>query len=112
VEVRGDGTVIYEGHRCVAVRGHHDGFIPASRVDELFDAFRRAEFLSLRDHYSSLVTDSPTYVITLSYFGVSKTVTDYVGKRAGMPGAVTVLEDMIDEMAGTAAWVWDGDRGC
>lgn len=112
VEVRGDGTVIYEGKLCVAVRGHHDGFIPASRVDELFEAFKKAEFLSLRDYYFSLVTDNPTYVITLTYFGVSKTVTDYSGKRAGMPNAVTALENTIDEIAGTATWVSDGDRRC
>jgi hypothetical protein len=45
VEIRGDGTVIYEGNRCVGERGHHDGRILESRVDELFEKFMRADFL-------------------------------------------------------------------
>jgi hypothetical protein len=111
VEVRGDGRIIYEGNRCVAVNGHHDGWIPASRVEELFEEFRRADFFSLRSGYFELSTDLPTYVITLKYDRVSKTVTDYGGRRAGMPEAVTHLENAIDEIAQTDAWV-RGETEC
>ena len=112
IEIRGDGLVIYEGKWCVAERGHHDGHISESRVDELFEKFREAEFLSLKDSYFAFVTDQPTIEISLRYDGVSKTVTDYAGQRAGMPTAVTLLQNAIDETSGTEFWVWGGDRHC
>jgi hypothetical protein len=112
VEIRGDGTVIYEGKRCVAVRGHHDGRILESRVDELFEQFKSAEFLSLRESYAALITDNPAYVISLSYDGVSKAVTDYAGTRAGMPGVVTNLENAIDDFAQIEVWVLGSERQC
>ena len=60
-----------------------------SRVDELFEKFMRADFLSLRSGYRAIVTDVPTYVISLRYDGISKIVTDYDETSAGMPDAVT-----------------------
>jgi hypothetical protein len=112
VEIRGDGTVIYEGNSCVVTQGHHDGHILESRVDELLERFKSAEFLSLKDHYLAAATDLPTFTVSLKYDAVSKTVTDYGGNLMGMPGAMTDLENAIDDFAEITVWVYGPDRSC
>jgi hypothetical protein len=116
VEIRGDGTVIYEGESCVGDRGHRDSHMFESEIDALFEPFKRADFLSLRDSYWEFATDLPTFKISLRYDGVNKTVTDYGGRDAGMPPAVTDLENAIDEAARTEQWIsgsgcWTTARG-
>ena len=49
-------------------------------------------------------TDFPTYVISVSFDGKTKSVTDYIGAEIGMPQGVTDLEDAIDRTAHTEKW--------
>lgn len=105
VEIHGDGTVLYKGESFVVVAGEHRDHISPEQVDELVDAFRKADYFSLKDEYSYNVTDNPTYTTTFQVDQIKKTVTDYVGELAGMPEAVSDLERTIDRVAGTQKWI-------
>jgi hypothetical protein len=105
VEIRGDGTVVYEGEHFVEVQGVHLAHVPDATVRRLFDAFVRADFFWTYDEYRSPVTDLPTSIVTISFDGHSKTVVDYAGEQQGLPKAVADLEDAIDAAAGTRHWI-------
>lgn len=105
VSVDGAGNVTYNGEAFVNVRGEQRAQIPASDVQALLRRFDEIGFTRLRDQYRANVTDLPTYSITLTRNGVTKTVVDYGGMGAGMPESVRSLQDEIDRVAGTARWV-------
>lgn len=105
VEVRGSGDVIYRGRRNVLITGEHHARISRQEVIRLLEAFRNADYFSLKDGYSQSVTDNPTYTTAIEFDGHKKSVGDYVGAGAGMPDIVTELEDKIDEVAGTEKWL-------
>lgn len=108
VEVHGDGTVVYDGRNFVDMKGRQTAHISAANVQRLVEAFRRADFFTLRDEYSGSVTDLPTHRISIAFDGRSKTITDYAGRMAGMPEAVSKLEMLVDEIAGTQQWIGKG----
>ncbi len=104
VEIRGDGTVLYNGQIDVAVLGQHRDSISQRAIAELVTQFQAADYFSLPDRYAASISDCPTYITSMSFDGVSKAVLDYVGEQIGMPSAVTRLEDAIDRLAGTEKW--------
>jgi ankyrin repeat protein len=101
VEVRGNGEVIYRGEGSVLITGEHHDRISRQEVIKLLDAFHNADYFSLKDGYSQLVTDVPTYTTAIEFDGHKKSVGDHVGAAGGMPDIVTELEGKIDELAGT-----------
>ncbi|MGF6228152.1 hypothetical protein QFZ27_002107 [Inquilinus ginsengisoli] len=105
VDIAGDGAVTYEGFSSVAVSGRFQDRIAPAEVAALVGMFDRADFFSLKDEYIAEITDSPFHKISLTVDDKTKSITDYVGKLAGMPAAVTEIEDTIDRIAGTAKWV-------
>lgn len=105
VEIHGDGQVLYTGEAYVAITGEHRGRISQDDLFHLVEAFRSADYLSLKDKYAALVTDNPTYSTSIAFDGVSKKIVDYVGEHAGMPSAISELEDTIDRLAGTDKWL-------
>ncbi|MGO1080471.1 DUF6438 domain-containing protein [Inquilinus sp. CA228] len=105
VDIAGDGSVTYEGGSSVAVSGRFQDRIAPTEVTTLVGMFERADFFSLKDEYIAEITDSPFTKVSLTIDGRTKSVTDYVGKFAGMPAAVTELEDAVDRAAGTAKFV-------
>jgi hypothetical protein len=105
VEIRGDGSVTYRGTSSVAVVGQRNANISPEVVSRLVEQFRAANFFALEDRYESQITDNPTKVLTLEIGGQKKSVTDYVGLSVGMPSAVAVLENAVDDAAGTRRWI-------
>lgn len=105
VEVHGDGTILYKGNSSVVFTGDHRDRIFAEQVSEILDAFREADYFSLRDEYLYQVTDCPTYTTSFQIDQVFKSVTDYVGAEAGMPQSVSNLEATIDRVTGTMKWI-------
>jgi hypothetical protein len=105
VTIRGDGGVSYEGRRFVNVVGQRTATIPREDVARLVRRFDEIGFDQLRDSYRAQVTDLPTYVVSITRDGRTKSVVDYGGVSAGMPRAVRELQDEIDRVAGTAQWV-------
>src|SRR5712664_3221198 len=86
---------------------HFLGVRPISHASlvKLVDAFRRVDYFSLAAGYASGVTDMPTYVTSISFDGMSKSVLDYVGREAGMPRGVSDVELAIDRLSGASNWI-------
>lgn len=105
VTINGAGEVHYEGRNFVNIVGQRTASIPTENVARLVARFEEIGFDNLQDAYRAEVTDLPTYTVTLTRDGHTKTVVDYGGVSAGMPRAVRDLQDEIDRVAGTAQWV-------
>jgi len=105
VEVRGDGTVIYNGSAYVAVGGQHRGHISQEVVRDLVSAFRAADYYWAFDRYRSGVIDYPIYRTSITIDGVRKSIVDDDGSHDGLPAAIADLEDAIDKAAGTQKWI-------
>lgn len=105
VDVRGDGSVRYNGYTNVAITGPHLGHISEQSLATLVDAFRSRNYFSLADRYRFPATDLPLYRMSLTVGRSTKTVEDYFGGQVGMPATVTELEDTIDRITGTDRWV-------
>lgn len=108
IEVRGDGTVLYDGKSYVAITGQHRGSISPQAVAGILDVFRQADYFSLRDKYVLGATDLPTYTSSIKFDGHEKQVVDYSGLAVGMPTAVDRLEISIDKLADSARWTKGG----
>ena len=105
VEIRGNGSVVYEGQSYVALTGTHHGSISKDTVAGLIDAFRNADYYSLRDEYVWPATDLPTYETSIEIDGKLKKVKDYAGEQVGMPLSVSKLEAEIDHLVDTERWI-------
>jgi hypothetical protein len=108
VSIDGQGKVVFrasEGVNWVLVPGRHGARIAPSAVDALVEKFRRVRFFDLADEYRYGITDAPIQTLTIDTGHGRKRVVDHVGTQAGMPRAVSDLEDEIDRVAGTARWV-------
>ena len=105
IEIHGDGMVLYDGHAYVGTTGKKKLQISHASLVQLFDTFRDVDYFSLADGYVSGVTDNPTYVTSISFDGVSKSVLDYVGREAGMPHGVSDVEVAIDRLSGASKWI-------
>jgi hypothetical protein len=109
VEILGDGRAVYDGGRYVVVEGRRESRISPRQVSDLLAAAKAADAYRLRDSYVGGPTDGPTYKVSVTVGGRTKTITDYNGRLAGMPSAVTALEKAIDQAAGTERWVKGGE---
>lgn len=105
VTITGEGAVRYEGRNHVDAVGVRTATIPPADVARLVARFDEVGFDRLQDAYRSQATDLPTFTISITRNGQTKTVVDYGGVSAGLPRAVRDLEDEIDRVAGTAQWV-------
>lgn len=122
VTISGDGTVVFttdhrpvdsvaEVHRefsrsvGVLVPGTHRTKINPGAVKALVQQFRDAGFFHLKNEYRHGATDAATYVVSIETGHASKQIVDYLGREAGMPSAVTALEDAIDKVAETERWI-------
>jgi hypothetical protein len=104
IEVRGDGTVAYNGSWYAKYCGLWRGTIPESSVRELVEQFRGADYFRLNREYSVNGTDLPTYTTAIAFDNIAKCVADYGGTLVGMPARVRTLENAIDRLAGPEHW--------
>jgi hypothetical protein len=111
VTIRGDGSVRFRGDRFVHDQGVYDAHFDPAAVMELMRQFEKANFFAAEDKYVAVVTDNPTYELTLTVAGKTKTVTDYVGEQVGMPLVITDLENAVDDAAGTERWIKGNTQG-
>jgi hypothetical protein len=109
VEIRGDGSVTFNGRDFVRMKGVQQETISKQAVADLLDEFRRADYFSLKDRYETSVTDIATYTTSIAFDGHKKQVVDYMGLRSGMPEAVVMVERSIDEAANSDQWVKETD---
>jgi Domain of unknown function (DUF6438) len=102
IEIHGDGTVLYDGQAYVGTTGKQKLQISHASLVKLVDTFRKVDYFSLAAGYVSGVTDNPTYVSSISFDGLSKSVLDYVGRNSGMPPGVSDVEAAIDRLSGVS----------
>lgn len=105
IEIHGDGTVLFEGKENVATKGKQTAKITHASLVKLVEVFRKADYFSLANRYVSGVTDNPTYVSSISFDGVTKSVLDYAGQKVGMPPSVSDVEGAIDQISGAYKWL-------
>ncbi len=107
VEVTGDGSVNYCGEAYVEQTGLRSRTISRDEVKALFDFIIDSGFSELEDRYEANISDGAVIQVKLEYDKQSKRVLDYYGLEAGMPDGVVLLQDKIDEIAGTRQWIGD-----
>jgi uncharacterized protein DUF6438 len=115
VTIDARGTVRYEGEKFVRVVGRQIARIDKSVVAKLLAHAERIHFFDMRSSYrvienpdgsSTMVTDLPTKIVTVTTNGRTKHVEDYVGA----PDALEEFEKAIDEAAGTNRWVFSDGK--
>jgi hypothetical protein len=74
--------------------------IPQEKVLSLIDAFRRADFFSLKDSYGGGPMESTDRTVSITIDGQTKTVRDDGGQFGGLPDAVTDIEEAIQRAGG------------
>ena len=104
VEVRGDGTVIYQGGGGAAVGGRHQTKIPQDAVRSLFEAFRAADYFSTLDNYVVTAWHFGDYATSIAFDGRRKSVRNLIGVDLGLPTSVAELENAIDRVVGSRKW--------
>ena len=99
--ILGTGEVTYLGEAHVARAGVHSWRISGRRLERLAEAFERARYSRLEDHYTSReFTDAPGCLTSIQYEdGSSKSIDHYHGDPSA-PDTLTELEDEIDRIAG------------
>jgi hypothetical protein len=115
VKIDGSGLVEYVGTFNVATRGSRTTRIDPDSVKNLLSSFDAVNFLDLRDNYAEGCTDMPTTIISISFDGKTKRVSNYFGgcehKTSGPQVDLNRLAQEIDTTAGTIRWIECGD-GC
>ena len=116
VTISADGTVTFEGHVNVKVRGTVRSQISREKVQMLVTAFLKAKYFTLRNEYqwqkdgcSKVWIDSSSVTTSIRLNGKTKSIDHYLGcHRHGLtsyPKALSKLEKMIDEVANTDQWI-------
>lgn len=105
VSVATDGIAAFDGLSFVVATGKHTSTVDPAAVTQLGRRFVDADFYSMDDHYSSNVTDCPTYDLAVDIDGRHKAVHDYMGTWEGMPAVITELENEVDSLAQTPRWI-------
>jgi hypothetical protein len=109
VEVHRDGAVVYEGRAFVRVQGQAHWRMPPAAVDSLFRKAACAGAETWKRRYAVPITDSPSAKITVDLgSGPAVAVEDYPpchSEAEPTPAALCDLENAIDDLAGTGAYV-------
>jgi Domain of unknown function (DUF6438) len=110
VSVSSSGVVAYEGRADVRRVGTDTARIPVQRVEALLLELERAGYFTFADRYAPSEptcrrpsTDSPSVLSSATFRGRTKRIEHYYGCD-GVPGSLTLLEQRIDEVLGSARW--------
>jgi ankyrin repeat protein len=102
IEIRGDGTVTYDGKGYVAVVGRHTDRIPITAVSELIEELRGARFFSLKDKYFTCHSHGTMHTTMVSVDGQMRGVLDF----NAAPEALRTVGTAIDRIADVDKWRW------
>jgi hypothetical protein len=105
VDIFGDGRAVYRGRGFVDVEGEHHYRVSREAVSDLVQSLRAKDIWSMRPSYRGMVTDNPSYQLTIQLGDAVHQIDDYVGAMAGMPIVVTDFEDQVDKVAKSAMWI-------
>lgn len=102
--------IVFNGGGFVVASGRHVDKADPNSVRKLAKEFVTDDFYSMDPTYRALVTDCPTYTISVSIDGHKKEIEDYMGSRVGMPEVISDLENEVDSSAHTDRWI-EGSEG-
>jgi hypothetical protein len=114
VTLRGSGQVDFTGEAFVCRRHVTAAAADPAGVARLFRGLEVLKFNSMPDFEHRDATDGETVTVTLTRSGSAHAVRHYYGD-ARAPRLLTLIEDRIDKLAGTAAWTGapaDGTVNC
>ncbi len=110
IQVTPAGGVTYEGRANVRRVGTATAQIPPERVTALLREMEQAGYFTFSDRYAvseptcrRYSTDSPSAISSATYRGRTKRIQHDYG-CGGVPGALTVLEQRIDDVLGSDQW--------
>jgi hypothetical protein len=111
--IKADGSVTFEGHRCVKHIGTAKSAIPREQLRKLLAMFEETKFFDLKDQYishldgcESEVTDNPSAITSITVNGKSKTVTHYYGCLGiELLDHLAKLERAIDNAVSSDQWI-------
>ena len=99
ITIHGDGQV---DMIITSVRSdqHFQATIPQEKVLSLIEAFRRADFFSLKEGYGGGPTESTDRTVSITIDGQTRTIRDDEGQFGGLPDAVMGIEEAIQSAGG------------
>lgn len=109
VTVNTSEGITFDGRSNVVALGKHTDKADGNQVRKLAKEFITADFYSMNASYRAMVTDNPTYILSISIDGHQKQIEDYVGSWVGMPEVISDLEDEVDAFAHTQRWIEGSD---
>lgn len=106
VDIDATGAVTFVGRKSATepsapCQGERHWRTPPAAVAKLEAQVEASGFFGFKDAYRANVTDMPTFTVTITRAGRSKTVVDYLGLSVGMPKAMVDLENAVDLAANT-----------
>jgi uncharacterized protein DUF6438 len=111
VTLDGSGAVRFEGRKFVKDTGTSVGTVPPDRVDSLLAELEAAGYFSFADRYARGEPTCPRYasdlpiIITEVRIGSRLKRIEHNRGCADAPERLSLLENRIDEVAGTERWV-------
>ena len=79
---------------------HFQATIPHEKVLSLIEAFRRADFFSLKDGYGGGPSERTARTVSIAIDGQTKAVHDDEGQFGGLPDAVADIEEALQRAGG------------
>jgi hypothetical protein len=114
LSISGDGMVAYFGKVDVNLKGPASRQVSTSDVQALVDQMLEAEYFNLsvpEDCPAGMASDGPSATTSLTLHGRTHIVDHYSGNLCA-PAGLRPLEDAIDILADSAAWIeCDPPRG-
>jgi hypothetical protein len=105
VAVFGDGRVVWEGERYVAIEGRHEWATTRRRLTALVKAVEKINYFVLSWTPGMGATDYPSAITSVEFGdGRCRTIERYLGDPHA-PEELDKLEATIDRLAGTAPYV-------
>jgi hypothetical protein len=101
VTLRSDGTASWHGEAFVERMGTYEGRFNASEFAHLAALVERCGFFDWHDEYTEMVTDLPTYTLTVSRAQQSKTVLQYATDE---PADFWMLAALVDGVSMQVVW--------
>lgn len=102
--ITSDGKVTFEGRTYTKVKGIATSTVDKAKLEELAMEIKKTDFFSLLDKYypvDMIVTDNPTYTLSVQMGGNRKTVENY----ASGPRRLYLLQDRIDQIVNSDQWI-------
>jgi hypothetical protein len=110
IAVSREGLVTYQGTANVRRVGTATAQIPGDSIQALLNELEQAGYFTFANRYAvseptcrRYTTDSPTTISSATFKGRTKRIEHDYG-CGGVPGALRVMEDRIDEVLGSDQW--------